>query len=188
MEIIGRRHAACELPTRWRWPPRRSASVDGATPDQIPWTWSTSSMLECARFSGHRLSDEKENPLSIVEPAAIVSEGGVQDGHANSLRSEDSRRRRRLSHDEALEIARLYGATSTPTSEIRERFGIGDSSLYRIVQRQGIALRGRTASSTQPNTQRAQTPAARRPRSSSPKQAQKAVSQPAPTRRHVPRT
>jgi transposase-like protein len=114
--------------------------------------------------------------LSIVETAATVSEDGVQGGHASTSRSEDSRRRRRLSNDEALEIARLYGETSTPMSEIRERFGIGDSSLYRIVQRQGITLRGRTASSSQPNTQRAPTPAARRPRSSSPKQAQKAAS------------
>jgi transposase-like protein len=122
------------------------------------------------------LSDEKENPLSIVEPAQAVSLEGVQGGHASVSRSEDSRRRRRLSKDEALEIARLYGQTSTPTSEIRERFGIGDSSLYRIVQRLGIALRGRTASSTRPNTPPPRTPAARRPRSSSPKQAQEAVS------------
>ena len=77
-----------------------------------------------------------------------------------------------------LEIARLYAETSTPTAEIREQFGIGDSSLYRIVQQQGIALRGRTASSTRPNAPRAQTPAARRLLSSSPKQAQEAVSQP----------
>jgi transposase-like protein len=134
------------------------------------------------------LSVEKESPLSIVEPLVTVSEAGVQGGHASTSRSEGSRRRRRLSKNEAIEIARLYGETSTPTSEIRQRFGIGDSSLYRIVQRQGIALRGRTASSTQPTTQRAQTPAARRPRSSSPKQPQKAASRtgsntpPRPTR------
>src|SRR5439155_21956929 len=96
------------------------------------------------------LSDQKENPLSIVEPAQAVSVEGVQDGDASFSRPEDSRRRRRLTNNEALEIARLYGETSTPTSEIRERFGIGDSSLYRIVQRQGIALRGRSASSTRP--------------------------------------
>jgi len=124
------------------------------------------------------LSDEKENPLISVEPAATVSEARAPGGHASTSRSKDSRRRRRLSNGEALEIARLYSETSMPTSEIRERFGIGDSSLYRVVQRQGIALRGRTASSTRPNAQRAQTQAARRPRSSSPKQAQEAVSRP----------
>jgi hypothetical protein len=65
--------------------------------------------------------------LSIVEPSATVSEPGPQGEHASASRSIDSRRRRRLSNGEALEIARLYGETSTPTSEIRERFGIGDS-------------------------------------------------------------
>ena len=114
--------------------------------------------------------------MSIVEPSATVSEPGAQSGHASASRSKDSRRRRRLSNGEALEIARLYGETSTPTSEIRQRFGIGDSSLYRIVQRQGIALRGRTASATRPNTQPAQTHAARRPRSASPKQPQQLAS------------
>jgi transposase-like protein len=116
--------------------------------------------------------------VSIVEPAATVSEDRVQGRQTSTSRSEQSRRRRRLSKDEALEIARLYGETSTPTSEIRERFGIGDSSLYRVVQRQGIALRGRTTSSTQPKTQPAQTPPARQTRTSSPEQAQTPASQP----------
>jgi transposase-like protein len=56
--------------------------------------------------------------------------------------------RRRLSVDQQREIARLYAETSTPTSEIRKRFGIGESSLYRIVQGQGVPLRGRGGSST----------------------------------------
>ena len=117
--------------------------------------------------------------MTIVEPTKEVSVEGVQGVHASTSRS-DRRRRRRLSHAEALEIARLYAETNTPTAEIRERFGIGDSSLYRIVQQQGIALRGRTASSTRPNAPRPPTPAARRLRSSSPKQAQDAVLEPGP--------
>jgi hypothetical protein len=54
----------------------------------------------------------------------------------------------------------LYAETNTPTSEIRERFGIADSSLYRIVQRQGMGLRGRTASTVRSTT--APKPAVRR--------------------------
>jgi len=57
-------------------------------------------------------------------------------------------RRRRLSQDDERAIARLYAETRTPTAEIRERFGIGESSLYRVVQRHGVALRGRTGPST----------------------------------------
>jgi transposase-like protein len=54
--------------------------------------------------------------------------------------------RRRLTQDQQREIARLYGQTRTPTAEIRQRFGIGESSLYRVLQKHGVSLRGRTAS------------------------------------------
>src|SRR5919199_291686 len=48
--------------------------------------------------------------------------------------------RRRLSPEQQREVARLYAESTTPTSEIRRRFGIGESSLSRIVQRQGVPL------------------------------------------------
>jgi transposase-like protein len=126
------------------------------------------------------VSDEKESQLRSIEPVPAVSVEDVGGRQASTSASGDSGRRRRLSKDEAGEIARLYGKTSTPTSEIRKRFGIGDSSLYRIVQRQGIALRGRTVSPTRPNPPPAQTPSARRTRSSRPKQEQAAGPQPGP--------
>ena len=53
------------------------------------------------------------------------------------------RTRRRLTPEQQREIARLYGETKTPTTEIRERFGIAESSMYRILQKQGISPRGR---------------------------------------------
>ena len=134
-------------------------------------------MLGCEQVQQTLPSDERENQLTIVGPTKDALVEGVQGVHASTSRS-DRRRRRRLSQAEALEIARLYAQTNTPTAEIRERFGIGDSSLYRILQQQGRALRGRTASSTWPSAPRAQTPAAGRLRSSSPKQAQDATSRP----------
>jgi len=85
--------------------------------------------------------------LTIAEPTEAVSVEEGPSGQMNTARP-DGRRRRRVSQNEAREIGRLYAETSTPTSEIREQFGIGDSSLYRIVQRQGIALRGRVTSAT----------------------------------------
>lgn len=60
---------------------------------------------------------------------------------------------------------RLYAETSTPTAEIRERFSIGESSLYRVVQRHGVALRGRTGHSTRSKPPR--TAVSARPRRSS---------------------
>jgi transposase-like protein len=89
-----------------------------------------------------------ESNLSIVEPSAETAETATRTAGS---------RRRRLNQDEEREIARLYGQTSTPTSEIRDKFGIGDSSLYRVVQRQGVPLRGRPASSSpRPTARRAQ--------------------------------
>jgi transposase-like protein len=57
-----------------------------------------------------------------------------------------------LSLEEKQEVARLYADSSTPTSEICARLGIGESSLYRILQLQGVPLRGRTAPSVSVGT------------------------------------
>src|SRR5438067_4763479 len=56
--------------------------------------------------------------------------------------------RRKLSEDQEREVTRLYSETDTPVSEISKRFGIGESSVYRVAQRHGASLRGRTATST----------------------------------------
>src|SRR5438045_7376918 len=53
--------------------------------------------------------------------------------------------RRKLSEDQEREVTRLYSETETPVSEISKRFGIGESSVYRVAQRHGAKLRGRTA-------------------------------------------
>ena len=79
-----------------------------------------------------QMSDKRESRLNIVEPTETPT---------SAARSDGSRR----ADDEEREIARLYAETSTPTSEIPECFRIGDSSLYRVVQRRGVALRGRIA-------------------------------------------
>jgi transposase-like protein len=127
------------------------------------------------------MSDERKNQLSIAKPAEAVSVVGVHGVLASASRP-DGRRRRRVNKDEAREIGRLYAETSTPTSEIRERFGIGDSSLYRIVQQQGVPLRGRTAARSQSQSLQARTPSLPRRRSSSADQAKHAISRPRPTK------
>ena len=98
--------------------------------------------------------------MSIVETTEDGSADTGQQSLANTTRPAGSRRRR-LTQDEERAIARLYAETSTPTAEIRERFGIGESSLYRVVQRHGVALRGRTGPSTQSQPPRTTTSAAR---------------------------
>jgi transposase-like protein len=95
------------------------------------------------------LKDE-DKQLTVVEGARDVSAANAQAPVAsvNKTRS----RRPRLSLEEKREIARLYADTSTSTSEICARLGIGESSLYRIIQLQGIPPRGRTGSSASVGT------------------------------------
>ena len=76
------------------------------------------------KLDGHHVSDHKEPDLSTVE--------NKEEGSADSAENPPARsRRRRMSEDEAREIARLYAEDSASTAEIRQRFGIGESSGLR---------------------------------------------------------
>ncbi len=87
--------------------------------------------------------------MTVIEDVQAVSAANAQAPAAGGIKTRDSRRPR-LSLDEQREIARLYANTSTSTSEICRQLGIGESTLYRIVQLQGLPPRGRTTSSTSP--------------------------------------
>ena len=50
---------------------------------------------------------------------------------------------RKLSDAQEVEVTRLYAETNTPIADIAGRFGIGESSVYRVAKRHGAALRGR---------------------------------------------
>src|SRR3979411_432855 len=82
------------------------------------------------------------------------SSGGAQSDGASTTR-------RKLSDTQEREVTRLYAETETPVSEISKRFGIGESSVYRVAQRHGAALRGR---STTPKTAAPKPRVARVPR------------------------
>jgi transposase-like protein len=110
-------------------------------------------------------------------PAEDVSAQTVQQSQPGDIRPARATRRR-LSPEQQREVARLYAENTTPTSEIRKRFGIGESSLYRIVQRQGVPLRGRAAATPQPGPPRTQVPDNGRRRSSTASGAQAAAVQP----------
>src|SRR2546422_1018825 len=51
--------------------------------------------------------------------------------------------RRKLGDEQEGELTRLYADTAMPVSEIARMYGIGESSVYRVAQRHGAALRGR---------------------------------------------
>src|ERR1700716_1044070 len=67
--------------------------------------------------------------------------------------------RRKLNDAQEREVTRLYAATETPVSEISKRFGIGESSVYRVAQRHGAALRGRSTTSSGSGARPAAVPA-----------------------------
>src|SRR6185503_730330 len=69
--------------------------------------------------------------------------------------------RRKLTDEQEREVTRLYSQTETPVPDISKQFGIGESSVYRVVERHGATLRGRTpktasaAAATKPTARRA---------------------------------
>jgi transposase-like protein len=70
------------------------------------------------------------------------------------------KRRARLTSDEQRHIVGLYADPQVSTADIRRRFAISDTSLYRLLQKQGVPLRGRSTSRTSRVRARSTGPAA----------------------------
>jgi transposase-like protein len=81
-------------------------------------------------------------PESSTTPASTQN---VSSENQPSAAERTARRspRRVLSEDQKREVVRLYVETTTSVPEIREQFGIAESSLYRLLQQRGVAPRGR---------------------------------------------
>jgi len=77
-------------------------------------------------------------------PAAPVGEADGTSGPRGQRRKGGSPLRK-LTDEQEVEITRLYSETDIPVSELASRFGIGESSVYRMVQKYGASLRGRRA-------------------------------------------
>src|ERR1700737_4708397 len=96
-----------------------------------------------------------ESSDSAAKASDSGSNGAQGDGAATT--------RRKLNDSQEREVTRLYAETETPVSEISKRFGIGESSVYRVAQRHGAALRGRSATSASASTARPAAAAAEAP-------------------------
>ena len=91
---------------------------------------------------------------SSVTPAPTqVSSSGIQSTSAE--RSGTRSPRRFLSEDQKREVLRLYAETSTPLPDIKQQFGIAESSLYRLIQQRGVTPRGRLPVMTRPGSKSA---------------------------------
>jgi len=72
-----------------------------------------------------------------------ASAGGV-------MNSPSPRVRHRLTPEQRREIGRLYSESDVSVAALRERFNVSEPSVYRILQTQGIALRGRATATATP--------------------------------------
>jgi len=80
--------------------------------------------------------------------AALAPTDQTPAQHAAPLATPRPRaKRRNLTDAQKAELGRLYAETTTPLSEIKSRFGIAESSLYRLLQQRRITLRGRSSRS-----------------------------------------
>jgi transposase-like protein len=96
--------------------------------------------MEQAQNEGSELaSGEGANAPAPSPPAGSTS--------VKQLEADEAQRvppsRRKLSDEQEREVTRLCADTTMPVSEIARKFGIGESSVYRVAQRHGAALRGR---------------------------------------------
>src|ERR1700738_546123 len=85
--------------------------------------------------------------ISAVTAASVPTDE-TSDQHAAPMATARPRsKRRNLTEAQKAQLGRLYAETTTPLSEIKSRFGIAESSLYRLLRQRGITLRGRSARS-----------------------------------------
>jgi hypothetical protein len=79
------------------------------------------------------LREEEESHLTVVEEVHNVSSANAQGPVASAIKTRGSRRPR-LSLDEKREIARLYAATSTSTSEICARLPSWTNCFFDVAR------------------------------------------------------
>ena len=95
-------------------------------------------------------------------------------------------RQRKLSDEQELAVTRMFTETDTPTADIARSFGIGESSVYRVVRRHGARLpRERADHSAAPAASTAVAAAAATPTVAVP---EAAAAEPTPRRRATRRT
>jgi len=87
-------------------------------------------------------------PIGAITGVPESEEPSVTSSAESEQQSSSGRERsplRKLSDEQELELTRLYSDTETPVPDIARRFGVGESSVYRISQRHGAGLRGRVS-------------------------------------------
>src|SRR6266851_2593239 len=116
-----------------RGPPHHSLPMRDCAPGQ------EERQMEQAQNEGSELASGEGADASAPSPPA----GSTS---LKQLEADEAQRvppsRRKLSDEQERELTRLYADTTMPVSEIARTLGIGESSVYRVAQRHGAALRG----------------------------------------------
>ena len=95
--------------------------------------------MEQAQFEGSELAlGEEANATAPTPPAGATTVTRLEANEAQRILPT----RRKLSEEQEGEVTRLYADTTMAVSEIARKFGIGESSVYRVAQRHGAPLRG----------------------------------------------
>ena len=105
--------------------------------------------MEASETQQSRSQDVGQTPASVPENG-----GGPHLPSAGPLEAKEARRVfppvRKLSDDMEHEVTRLYAETTTSVPEIAARFGVAESSVYRVARRHGASLRGRSPAKARP--------------------------------------
>jgi transposase-like protein len=96
-------------------------------------------------------STPPQSEMTAANPQMLSAEVGT-DATGMPVDSAPSRRLR-LSEDQQRQIAQLYAQIGASVADIRQRFGVGEPSVYRVLQKHGVPLRGRATagSDTRPS-------------------------------------
>jgi hypothetical protein len=89
-------------------------------------------------------SHAEEEPMTLpttTDQESSSTDRSNADRATNAAKGRGRSPLRKLSDEQEVELTRLYSATNTPVPEIARRFEVGESSVYRIAQRHGAALR-----------------------------------------------
>src|SRR5438094_377959 len=102
----------------------------------------------------HRMNTGNRRVASAGVGAAYTRSGAKGTGlwmEASASVAQTRRRssRRILNDNQKREVIRLYSETTTSVPEMAKRFGIGESSLYRLVQQHAVPRRGSNSAGTQ---------------------------------------
>lgn len=80
-----------------------------------------------------------------TKPSISTPDSQADDESKSRKRRSVTLTRRRLSPDQQREVVRLYSSTNASVADISKQYGIGESSVYRFVQLQGVTSRGRAS-------------------------------------------